>query len=134
MAESRLETGVGCDFLSAFRDRNEVVHALEFLPMTDDTSAFLHFEEKMSGRKYDSNGVGWLSLDSILKKIGLRNPYRVNQWADDSRVYCSEILSAFDVYFKANGLPFDWGSLDVMDPHDVYDVLYESKLFTKITL
>ena len=66
----------------------------------DELEAYTEFVKKMGGREYDTKAVGWLSVDSILKKLRIRNPYKENKWGSKEAVYCQEVLSAFEGIFR----------------------------------
>lgn len=128
VTESRIEGGgVGLGWLAPFKQRNKIVHALEYTPMTDDNEAFRLFGKKMAGRRYDKKAVVWLSFDSLLRKLGLRNPYSENKWGDSDDVYCQEVIDVFKDLLK---LPY--GDVEMLYPHDTYEILVKQPQWRKI--
>lgn len=136
MAESRISTdGVGLEWLSQFKQRNRVVHALEYVPIDeDDFGAYCEFSKKMAGKEYDKKAVLWLAFDSLLRKLNIRNPYSENKWGDRDDVYCQEVIEAFRDTFQRDGLKLTYSDVEMLDPHAAYELLVKEPQWRKIDI
>lgn len=129
MAESRLEFGVKPEWLGVWKKKNRVVHALEWVGPDIEREAYEAFVRHMAGRAYDKRAVSWLALDSLIYKLGFKNPYKTNKWGSRESVYCQEVLGALRDILGRNGVPMTVRDLEMLDPHDAYAMLVTSNKF-----
>jgi len=134
VGESRINSGVVLDWFWRFKQRNQIVHALEYLPPGTDNELYCAFSKKMGGRRYDKKAVLWLAFDSLLRKLRIRNPYSENKWGSREAVYCQEILTAFTDVFARDGLKLPISDVEMLDPHAAYELLGKTTHFRKISL
>jgi len=137
VGESRFSEGVDLDWWHQFKQRNRVVHALEYLPIEksmDEREAYCAFGKKMMGRQYDKKAVLWLAFDSLLRKLRIRNPYSENKWGDNQDVYCQEVIEAFRDTFRRDGLKLTYSDVEMLDPHMAYEMLVKEPQWRKIDL
>lgn len=129
VAESRLEFGVKPEWMGVWKKKNRVVHALEWVGPDIEAEAYQAFVNHMAGREYDKAAVSWLVVDSLLIKLGIKNPYDTNKWGARESVYCQEVLGAIRDILSRNGVSMTVRDLEMLDPHDAYAMLVTSNKF-----
>jgi len=135
VAESRMDSGVDIDPLGDFKDRNRIVHALEYTPIgtgESEEEAYQMFIKKMEHRAYDKKAVLWLAMTSLLRKLKISNPYSENKWGDAEDVYCQEVITCFGEIFARDGVLFTPRDIEMLDPHQAYAMLVTCPQFRKI--
>lgn len=138
IVESTMGSGFRLSWLSDFKKRNKIVHALRY--EVDNAFDGDHYKKicgHLHGSKYDYKGVLWWFVIGLLYKLKIITKEKLdtikNQWADRNSVYCVEVLKAQKEFLESKG--FDMSGLNIQNlrPHKAYELLLKTEAFEDIS-
>ena len=122
--------GTKLEWLGEFDKHFEVVHALEFktkLAVCDEETIYQRLLQLYSGKRYDYPALAWWTWRALLNRlfgvpIGVKN-----RWSVEGMLLCTAVAGGIEwikKYCSEKNV-----DLEMIPPHDLYDLLAESGYF-----